>query len=346
MGVDLGDLCVKNSISLDSLEGKIIGVDAYNVLYQFLSSIRQADGTPLMDMKGRTTGHLSGLFYRTVKFVENGIKPVYVFDGKPPVMKESTLEERKQAKQTAMEKWKRALEEKKTKEARKFAMGTSKLTSAMVEESKELLDSLGIPYVQAPGEGEAQASIMAKKGKVDAVASQDYDSLLFGAPVLLRNISITGRRKVAGKERYITIQPEKIVLKEVLESLGIDRKKLIYMALLLGTDFNEGVRGVGPKTAIKILKKYGTLKEIRIYIKEKYDYEFQDDIEDVVSLFMNPPSKNVKGKFRWGDINQEKINEILVERHDFSEDRVEKTIERAKKAFKEKGAQKKLGNWF
>ncbi len=346
MGVDIGDLCEKKSISLDSLEGKVVAVDAFNVLYQFLASIRQEDGTPLMDMQGRTTGHLSGLFYRTVKLVENGIKPVYVFDGMPTVMKESTRRKRREAKESAMEKWKKALEEKRIPDAKKYAMATSRLTHEMVEESKVLLEGLGIPYVQAPGEGEAQAAVMASGGVAHAVASQDYDALLFGAPVLVRNISITGRRKVPRQDRYVVIQPEEIVLRNILDSLKIDRKKLVYIGILTGTDFNEGVRRVGPKTALKIVKKEKNLDGIIKHVREKYEYEFEIDVEKLVDFFLDPPCEEVKGKFRWGEVDSAKVGKLLVEEHDFSEDRISRTLERLKTAFAEKGAQKKLGDWF
>lgn len=346
MGVDIGDLCEKKPISLDSLEGKVIAVDAFNFLYQFLASIRQEDGTPLMDDRGRITGHLSGLFYRTVKLVENGIKPVYVFDGMPTVMKEETRRKRQEAKKSAMEKWKKALEEKRIKDAKKYAMATSKLTPEMVEESKLLLEGLGIPYVQAPSEGEAQAAVMAKEGIVHAVASQDYDALLFGSPILVRNISITGRRKVPRQDRYIMVQPEEMVLRDILKSLKINQKKLIYIGILTGTDFNEGVRRVGPKTALKIVTKEKNLDSIIKHVKEKYEYEFEVDVEKLVDFFLDPPCEEVKGKFRWGKVDSAKVEKLLVEEHDFSEDRVSRTLERAITAFAEKGAQKKLGDWF
>jgi len=346
MGVDLGDLCVKRAITLESLSGKVIAVDAFNVLYQFLASIRQEDGTPLMDFKGRVTAHLSGLFYRTAKLAQQGIRPVYVFDGVSSAFKERTKEERAAVKRKAEEKWRAALEEGKMKEAKMYASATSRLNKEMIEESKRLLFGMGIPFVQAPSEGEAQCAMMSQKGLAYATGSQDFDALLFGSPLLVRNLSITGRRKVPRQDRYIMVEPEEISLRETLGSLGINREKLIWMGILLGTDFNEGVPRVGPKTALKIIKEVDSLDSLRSHVKEKYNYEFEVECKDLVNLFMNPPYSEVTERFRWGDIDVQKVTSILVDEHDFASERVEKTLADMAHSFKERGAQKKLGDWF
>ncbi len=347
MGVDLGDLSVKHVITLDSLAGKVIAVDAFNILYQFLSSIRQEDGTPLMDFKGNVTAHLSGLFYRNVKLLEAGIKPVYVFDGKPNVLKGRVQSERSEVKKKAEEKWKEALETGKFEDAKRFAQATSRLTPQMVEESKLLLGAMGIPSVQAPSEGEAQAAAMAAAGLAYATASQDYDALLFGSPIIVKNLSITGRRKVPRQDRFIIVEPEQIDLKETLSVLGIDRGGLIFLGMLLGTDFNEGVKGVGPKTALKIVKEYKTHEAILAYLKKKYDYEFEVDAEEVFRLFLDPPYRPPgEGELSWKPADREGVLKILVEQHDFSADRVEKTLDDLARLTKERSAQSKLGEWM
>lgn len=345
MGVDLGDLAVKHTITLESLSGKIIAIDAFNTLYQFLASIRQEDGQPLMDFNGRITAHLSGLFYRTARLIENGIKPVYVFDGKPPTFKKRTVQERARNKREAEEKWKKALEEGRYEDAKKFAQATSRLTQEMVEESKQLLAAIGIPYVQAPSEGEAQASRMVKEGLAHAAGSQDYDALLFASPVLVRNISITGRRKVPRQDRYILIEPEEIRLQETLKALGVSHEQLILMGILIGTDFNEGVKGVGPKTALKIVKEHKSLDKIQIYVADKYKYEFEHDLNEVIEFFKNPPCVEV-GKMNWGDISRDALDKLLVRDHDFSEERVNSTVQKMVKSFEEKGSQSRLEKWF
>ncbi len=342
MSVDIGDLVPRHPTTLEKLGGKIIAFDAFNVIYQFLASIRQEDGTPLMDFKGRPTGHLSGLFYRNARLMENGVKPVYVFDGEPPEFKKKEIERRKEAKKEAEAKWKEALDYERFEDAKKFAQATSKLTPEMVEESKELLSALGIPCVQAPSEGEAQAAYMVKKDIAYASASQDYDSILFASPRLIRNLSITGKRKVPRQNRYVLVEPEEIIYEEVLSSLGISREQLILIGLLCGTDFNKGVKGVGPKTALKIVKENKTPSEIKKYIKAKYDYGLE---EEIFEFFLNPPAMDL-GKIRSGSPNVEMVRKILVEGHDFSDERVDRVLSGLEKIMKEKSAQKKIENWF
>jgi len=344
MGVDLGDLAVKRAITLESLSGKTIALDAFNVLYQFLSSIRQEDGTPLMDYKGNITAHLSGLFYRTARLLESGIRPVYVFDGRPHRFKGRVQAERAEVKKVAQKKFEEALEQGKYDEAKRYAQATSRLTQEMVEESRLLLRAMGVPSVQAPSEGEAQAAMMVQKGMAHATASQDYDALLFGSPVLVRNLSITGRRKVPRQDRYIMVEPEEINLKETLAALGIGREQLIFIGILLGTDFNEGIKGVGPKTAIKIVRETRTLAQLTDYVKEKYDYGFEVDAEEVLDLFLDPPYAD-PGKLSWGEPDGDAVSKILVEEHDFSQERVEKTLADLEKISKERGAQSRLDRW-
>lgn len=240
MGVPIGDLVPRKEIDLENLYGKKIAIDALNAIYQFLSTIRQRDGTPLMDSKGRITSHLSGLFYRTINLMEAGIKPAYVFDGKPPEFKRKELEKRREAREEAELKWKEALAKGNLEEARKYAQRATKVNEMLIEDAKKLLQLMGIPIIQAPSEGEAQAAYMASKGDVYASASQDYDSLLFGAPRLIRNLTITGKRKMPGKDVYVEIKPELVVLDEVLKELKITREKLIELAILVGTDYNPG----------------------------------------------------------------------------------------------------------
>ena len=208
MGVQLGDLISRSKISLRDLSGKSLAIDGYNTLYQFLSIIRGLDGRPLMDKEGRVTSHLSGLLYRTANLVEVGIQPSYVFDGEPPKLKRLEIMRREEVKREATVKYRRALEEGKMEEVRTYAQATARLRDYMVSDAKRLLSLMGVPWVQAPSEGEAQAAHMAAKRDVYAAASQDYDSLLFGAPVLVRNIAISGRRKLPRRIAYVEVEPE------------------------------------------------------------------------------------------------------------------------------------------
>ncbi len=344
MGVDISDLAVRHNITMENLSGKVVAVDAFNIIYQFLSSIRQEDGTPLMDSKGQITAHLSGLFYRNAKILENGIRPIYVFDGKPPFFKKKTTEERNKIKKEAEEKWKLALAEERMGDARKFAQATSRLTGDMIDESKKLLVAMGIPVIQAPSEGEAQSADMVRQGIAYASVSQDYDSLLFGSPLLVRNLSITGRRKVPRQDRYILVEPEEIRLDETLNAMGITREQLVMMGLMIGTDFCEGIERVGPKTALKIIKTINNLDELASYVKTKYNKEFQENINEVYDFFLKPPIIKVE-KQKFGNVMPDEVRKILIDNHEFSPERIEGTLANIMRVSKEMGTQKRLDEW-
>jgi flap endonuclease-1 len=323
MGVNLRDLLSFQQLGLKELSGRIIAIDAMNTLYQFLSIIRQPDGTSLMDSRGNVTSHLSGIFYRTINLLEAGIKPVYVFDGKPPELKSGTVEERRRIRKEAAKMWEEALERGDLEEARKFAQASAKLTDEMVEESKKLLDAMGVPHVQAPSEGEAQASFMARRGDAWGVASQDYDSLLYNSPYLVRNLTISGRRKLPRKNIYVKVEPELVTLDENLKNLGITREQLIGIGILLGTDYNEGVKGVGVKTALKLIKEKGSIE--RVVEEEKLVID--PPVEQIKHLFLKPEITD-NYKIRWEPVDKNQVFSILVDEHDFSRDRVQKGLER------------------
>ncbi|MEM2934929.1 MAG: flap endonuclease-1, partial [Candidatus Thermoplasmatota archaeon] len=249
MGVNLKPIISARKIEISDLSGKIVAIDAFNAIHQFIAIIRQIDGTPLKDKNENITSHLSGIFYRTANLVEYGIKPVYVFDGQPHPLKIRVLKKRKEAREIAREEWEEALRKGDMGEALKKAKRSGIINEEIINQSKELLHYLGIPCIEAKSEGEAQAAYMNSKGDVYGVASQDYDSLLFGAKILIRNLAITGRRKMSGKQAYIEVFPEEIISDKVFEENGISRQKLVDIAILTGTDFNEGVKGIGPKKA-------------------------------------------------------------------------------------------------
>ncbi|MFA4861573.1 flap endonuclease-1 [Methanoregula sp.] len=333
MGVALRDIIAdyKTPVTWESLPG-IAVIDANNALYQFLTIIRQPDGTPLMDRQGRVTSHLSGILFRMASFMEKGIKPVFVFDGKPTALKQATIDERRKLRDTAGEKWKEAVERGDEEEAYKQARSATRVDTTIVETSKELLRLMGIPVVQAPGEGEAQASYMAAKGDARYVVSQDYDTLLFGAPTLVRNLTVSGKRKIRG--RQITVSPERIVLAETLAGLKLTREQLIEIAILVGNDFNPGISGVGAKTALKIVLK----GEFAAKLKEKAP-DF--DPAPVADMFLHPPVTD-EYSLAAGHPDPEGIRKLLCDGYDFSEDRVNKAMV----GFTVKAGQKTLESWF
>jgi len=339
----LKDLVPKVNVDLKDLGGKSIAIDAYNALYQFLAIIRQPDGTPLKDHTGRITSHLSGLFYRTCNLIELGIKPIYVFDGVPPALKEVEIKRRMKVKDEAMQKYEEALSLGRIEEARTYAQMTSRLKDYMADDSKRLLKLMGVPWVQAPSEGEAQAAHLVKKTDADYCASQDYDSLLFGAPRLLRNVTISGRRKLPRKKVYVEVIPEVIELDRVLKELGITHEQLVDLGILVGTDFNpEGVKGIGSKTALKLMKIHGSLEKL---LPELEQATFPADPKRIREIFLHPKVTD-NYKIVWREPEIEGVAAFLCGERDFSKDRVLKAIETAVKELKKASTKTTLERWF
>lgn len=326
MGVNLKDLLESREIPWDYLRGKTIAIDALNTLYQFLSTIRQPDGTPLMDDAGRITSHLTGLFYRTIRVYEAGIKPCYVFDGKPHELKGRELDERKKRKQDAELKWQEAKDRGDLVEAKRYAQRTSRFTDDMLSDARELLDAMGICQFRAPSEGEAQCAHMCAKGDVFATGSQDYDTILAGSPRLIKNMTMQDKFDL-----------EEISLDDNLKRLGLDRSELIDIAILVGTDFNPGgVKGIGPKKGYKIVKG-GKIKEYKEAMGEKY--------EAIRDIFLKP-SVTDDYKLKWGHPDSDKIRELLTEKHGFSAMRVGRGITRLEQSYNKAITQSSLSQWF
>lgn len=325
MGVDLADIIPEQSITLDNLSNKTLAVDAYNALYQFLAIIRQPDGTPLKDRSGRVTSHLSGLLYRITNLAGKGIKLVFVFDGRPPELKEMEIKRRRQVKEEAIVHYERALKEGKIEEARTYAQATSQLKDMMVEDAKMLLEALGVCWVQAPSEGEAQAAFMAARGDVWGVASQDHDALLFGAPRMVKNLAITGRRTIPRRDAYIEVEPKIVELTKVLETLSLTQQQLIDVCILIGTDFNpDGVKGIGPKTAVKLIHEHGNLEKV---INNNPEIRIHPDLDSIRKIFLQP-EVTANYSLKWSKPDEEKVVSFLSGERDFSEERVRKAVSR------------------
>jgi flap endonuclease-1 len=336
MGVDLGDLLQKKKIEINDLSGRWVAVDAFNTLYQFLSIIRQRDGTPLMDSSGRVTSHLSGILYRTTSLIEAGVKVAFVFDGQPHPFKVGTLQERAEVREQAAAAWEeaRAVGE----DGYKYAQAASKLNAEILSDSKRLITSMGLPIIEAPSEGEAQAAYMAARGDVYIVGSQDYDSLLFGAPRVVRNLAITGKRKLPKKNIYIDVEPEVMTLEDELARMGISQRQLVEIGIMCGTDYNAGLTRVGPKTALKLIREHGDLEAvlaaqgetIENYVEIR-EFFLHPDVTDDYSIKMSKPSTD-------------EVVSFLSEERDFDSVRVEKTAQRLEEAYKV--GQSTLDRWL
>ncbi|NPE30189.1 flap endonuclease-1 [Methanococcoides sp. SA1] len=338
MGTDIGDLLLKDTIEIAGLSNKVVAIDAYNTLYQFLSIIRQRDGTPLKDSSGQVTSHLSGILYRLTSLIEAGVKPVFVFDGKPPDFKSDTLAKRHEVRESATAKWEAAKAQGLEEEAYKYAQASSKVTREMIDDSVRLLELMGIPYVKAPSEGEAQASYMVQKGDADYIGSQDYDSFLFGAPQVVRNLTITGKRKLPKKNIYVDVKPEVLSLEDSLGELDITRQQLIDIAMCVGTDYNTGLENIGPKRALKLVKEHGDIKAVLEEIGKEIE-----DLDAKRDFFMNPPVTD-DYELKWIKPDRVGVIDLLCKKHDFSEDRVNKALDRLEANMG--GSQSTLDQWF
>jgi flap endonuclease-1 len=284
MGVLLTPIIVKQTLTLDDLRGHSLAVDGNGELYQFLALIRLRDGTPLRDSKGRITSHLSGLFYRTTRLIADyGLRLVFVFDGTPPVLKATEIERRRAIRQRYEEERAEAVRAGDLAAAYSKATMTSRLTREMVEEARELLRRMGIPTLQAPAEGEAQAAHMAASGRVWAAGSKDYDSLLFGTPRLLRFLTISGKEFMPSLGTFRPIVPELVDAVRLLESWSIGREQLVDLAILIGTDFNDGIKGIGPKKALRLVQQFGRIEAMPDDIQRALG-----DVREVRRIYLEP----------------------------------------------------------
>ncbi len=344
MGVKLGDIIPPEAVeevNLQFFNGKSVAIDGFNALYQFLSIIRGPDGRPLMDSKGRVTSHLSGLFFRTINLLEENVRVVYVFDGQPPEQKKETIRKRLEAKRAAAEKYEMAVKAGDLEAARRYATQTASLEEYMLRSAGELLRAMGVPYVMAPSEGEAQAAYMAMRGDVWASASQDYDSILFGSPRLVRNLSVVGRRKLPGRREYVEVSPELLRAEKLFGALNLTREQLIDVAVLMGTDYFEGIKGVGPKRALQLIREFGTAERAL----KALNVEPKVDVEEVRRLFLNPQVTD-EFKLEWQPVDPERVKRVLCDEHDFSEERVEKAMRELLERQRKTAGETRLDQWF
>ena len=328
-------------MKVDELAHKVMAVDSFNMLYQFLTTIRMRDGTPLKNSKGQVTSHLVGLFSRVTNLMEQQLKLVFVYDGETPALKKAERARRKEAKQEAARKHEEAVKAEDVEGMRKYAGRTAVLTADMIEESRRLLEALGIPWIQAPAEGEAQAAHLVKSRDADYVVSQDTDCLLFGAPKMIKNLSISGKRRKPGSNVYINVYPEVISLEDELKRLGISQKQLIALGMLVGTDFNPGgIKGLGPKKGLKLVKEHGENLE-RVFSEAGWDEHQQVSWQEVYELISTMQVTD-DYKITWRPPNPGAAKKLLVEEFAFSDERVSNALNKLGTS----QAQKGLGDYF
>ena len=340
MGVKLKDLANPRKTSFENLSGNSIAIDGYNIIYQFLTTIRGPTGEPLMNSKGKITSHITGLFYRNINLLNNNIRPIYVLDGKPPQLKSTLIKKRKEIREKNQEKYQKAKEEGDLEQARRYAHSMIKINEGIINDVKKILDLMGIQCIQAPAEGEATVAYMNELDLVNYAVSQDYDSLLFGAKRLCRNLTVSGKRRIPRTNRYMNVEPEIIELKEFLRINEINREQLVDIAILIGTDYNpNGFTRIGPKTAIKNIKKYNRIEEI-----PKIERELElIDVDQVRNMFLNPDvikPEIIENK----ELKKEELISYLCDENDFSEERISNTIKKLDKV--EEQQSETLDKWF
>lgn len=304
--------------------GRKVAIDASMSLYQFLIAVR-SDGNMLTDDDGETTSHLVGLFYRTIRMVENGIKPVYVFDGKPPDLKSGELEKRKEARAKAEADLKKAEESGATEEVEKFNKRLVRVTPKHNEEAKKLLSLMGIPYVEAPGEAEASCAALVKAGKVFATASEDMDSLTFGSSVVLRHLTASEAKKIPIKE---------LNLSKLLGELDVSMEQFVDLCILCGCDYTDSIKGVGYKRAHELIKKYGDIESIMKNLdSSKYPPPEDWLFAEARRLFKEPDVVETdKLELKWSEPDEDALVKFMCEGKNFSEDRIRSGTKRLAKA--------------
>lgn len=310
-------------VDIKSLFGRKIAIDASMSIYQFLIAVRQQDGQQLMNEAGETTSHLMGLFYRTLRMVENDLKPCYVFDGKPPQLKSNVLKKRFSNRQEAKEDEEEAKEVGTTEDVDKLSRRQVKVTKEHNDECKKLLTLMGIPWVEAPSEAEAQCAELCRGGLVYGAGSEDMDTLTFNSPILLRHLTFSEARKMP---------IDVITLESVLEGLELTMEKFIDMCMLCGCDYLEPIKGVGAKTALKLVKEYESMDDILAHLSKGKNPPPEDwPYAEAKELFLKPSVKPASEiDLKWEAPDVEGLVDFLVKDKGFSEDRVRKGADKLK----------------
>ena len=334
MGLKLHDLIVRNKLDFSDLAGTVIAIDAPNIIMGLFNFARKnPDGSPaglILDRTQRPISHLYGLLYRVNFYYSKKIFPLFCFDGKVSELKKLITKDQLNDFLFTQRWYESALNTGNKELARTIALSKEYLWQNIIQESKQLLNTLGVPYIDSPASAESQCAQLVKDKIVHYSNSQDFDSLVFGCPHLVQNISKSLRRKIQGKWTYQKIIPYKINLKENLHSLGIDQFQLVDMAILMGCDYFPGVRGIGPKTALNLIKKFHSIEKIIVHEKSNYNFEQLTSglIEKIRKLFLLPDVLTSYSKISWNMPNEPLIKSFLCEQHFLNKERVQNNLKK------------------
>ncbi|XP_052192117.1 flap endonuclease 1 isoform X1 [Diospyros lotus] len=324
----------------ESYFGRKIAIDASMSIYQFLIVVGRTGTEMLTNEAGEVTSHLQGMFTRTIRLLEAGLKPVYVFDGKPPDLKKQELAKRYSKRADASEDLDEALETGNKEDIEKFSKRTVKVTKQHNEDCKKILRLMGVPIIEAPSEAEAQCAALCKSGKVYAVASEDMDSLTFGAPKFLRHLMDPSSKKVPVMEFDIS---------KVLEELNLTMDQFIDLCILCGCDYCDSIRGIGGQTALKLIRQHGSIEKILENInKERYQIPEDWPYQEARRLFKEPLVFSDDGQLdiKWGAPDEEGLIKFLVNENGFNNDRITKAIEKIKAAKNKSTQGRRLESFF
>ncbi|XP_043243195.1 flap endonuclease 1-like [Amphibalanus amphitrite] len=320
---DIAPSAIKEN-EMKNFFGRKVAVDASMCMYQFLVAVRQ-EGANLTSADGETTSHLMGMFYRTIRMVDNGIKPCYVFDGKPPEMKGGELAKRAERREEAQKALSQAEEQGNQQDIDKFSRRLVKVTKTHVDECKQLLKLMGIPFVEAPCEAEAQCAALVKAGKVYGTATEDMDALTFGSNVLLRHMTFSEARKMPIKEFHLS---------NVLAEAGLSQQEFIDLCILMGCDYCDSIRGIGPKRAIELIQKHRSIETILQHLdKNKYTVPEEWQFSEARRLFVEPEVADPADiELKWVEPDEDGLVAFMCGDKGFNEERIRNGAKKLSKA--------------
>ncbi|MFX0176726.1 MAG: hypothetical protein ACFE85_10895 [Candidatus Hodarchaeota archaeon] len=332
MGIKLQNLVERKKIEFSKLAGKIIAVDAPNIvmgLFNFARKDAEGKNTGLLlDDTQRPIAHLFGLLYRINFFYSKKIFPLFVFDGVDSELKRFITKNRLHDFRLTQSWYQQAISNGNTKLARQIALSREYMWQNVIHESKQLLGALGVPYIESPASAESQCAQFVKDKVAHYSNSQDFDSLLFGCPSLLQNLTKSLRRKIQGQWKYQKIEPLEIQLKHNLDQLGINQFQLVDMAILIGTDYFPGIRGIGPKTALKLILRHHTIEKVQYQEKNRYNFEklTPELIKQVRKIFLLPEVIQNYGEISWSYPNEAQVHYLLFEEHNLDRKRIKNNM--------------------
>jgi len=334
MGVKLQDIILRKVLDFQTLAGKIIAIDAPNIIMGLFNFARKnSDGTYaglILDRTQRPISHLYGLLYRINFYYTKKIFPIFCFDGRDSELKKLITKDQLNDFRFTQKWYEEAIKSGDKTAARQIALSKEYMWQNIILESKQLLGALGLPYMESPASAESQCAYLVKEGIAHYSNSQDFDSLLFGCPNMIQNLSKSLRRKVQGKWTYTKITPLSVDLRKNLKELEINQFQLVDLALLVGTDYFPGIKGIGPKKALKYIKNHKQIENIISSIGEKYDVSTltTEVIKTVRKIFLFPEVNKSTDIFYWNLPNKPNVVDLLCKEHHLNRERVENNLEK------------------